>query len=83
MINVNYQRDHVLYQIFKIILSIFKKKHGKNTDNLIRKKGRKYNYVAGIKAGNYIDLSTPETIKIIGSTKNKLTEDKIGESVPH
>ena len=38
MINVNYQRDHVLYQIFKIILSIFKKKHGKNTDNLTLRK---------------------------------------------
>ena len=25
--------DHILYQIFKIILSIFKKKHRENTDN--------------------------------------------------
>ena len=33
MINLNYLTDHILYQIFKIILSIFKKKHGEKTDN--------------------------------------------------
>ena len=33
MINLNYQMDHILYQISNIILSIFKKKHGKNIDN--------------------------------------------------
>ena len=29
MINLNYQMDHILYQIFRIILSIFKKNMGK------------------------------------------------------
>ena len=33
MMNLNCQMNHILYQIFKIILSIFKKKHGKNIDN--------------------------------------------------
>ena len=37
MINLNYQMDHILYQMFKIILyQIFKnilKKHGENIDN--------------------------------------------------
>ena len=25
----------------------------------------------------------PETIKLLGSTKNKVTKDKIGENAPH
>ena len=33
IISLNYQTDHILYQIFKMFSSIFKKKHGKNTDN--------------------------------------------------
>ena len=32
MINLNYLMDHILYQIFKIILSIFLKKHEEKTD---------------------------------------------------
>ena len=32
MINLNYQMDHILYQIFRIILSIFQKKHGEDID---------------------------------------------------
>ena len=33
MINLNYEMDRIAHQIFKIILSIFKKKkHGKDTD---------------------------------------------------
>ena len=37
MKNLNYMIDHILYQIFNIILSIFKKKQGGETDNpLIR-----------------------------------------------
>ena len=33
MINLNYLTDRVLYQIFKITVSIFPKKHGEKTDN--------------------------------------------------
>ena len=32
MINLNYQMDLIPYHIFKIIWSIFKKKHGEDTD---------------------------------------------------
>ena len=32
MMNLNYQMDLILYQIFKIILSIFLKKHGEDID---------------------------------------------------
>ena len=33
MINLNYWMDLILYQICKIIFSIFKKKHGESVDN--------------------------------------------------
>ena len=34
MMNLKYQIHHILYQIFNIILTIFKKKHQENIDNL-------------------------------------------------
>ena len=36
-----------------------------------------------IKNGYGLELLTPETMKLLGSTKNKITEDKNGENVPH
>ena len=36
-----------------------------------------------IKTGYYLELLTPETMKLIGSTKNKITKDKNGENMPH
>ena len=34
-----------------------------------------------IKTGYYVDLLTPETMKLLESTKNKITKDKNGESI--
>ena len=36
-----------------------------------------------IKNGYYLELLTPETIKLLGSTERKITKDKNGENVPH
>ena len=36
-----------------------------------------------IKSGFYLELLTPETIKLIGKPKKKIIRSKIGESVPH
>ena len=36
-----------------------------------------------IKTGNYLELLTPETMKLLGSTKNKIINDENGENVPH
>ena len=36
-----------------------------------------------IKNGYSLELLTLETMKLLGSTKNKITEDKNGENVPH
>ena len=35
------------------------------------------------KAGYYLELLTPEIIKLLESTKSKITKDKNGENVPH
>ena len=36
-----------------------------------------------IKNGCYLELLTPETMKLLGSTESKITKDKSGENVPH
>ena len=36
-----------------------------------------------IKSRYYLELLTPETMKLLGSTESKITNDKIGENVPH
>ena len=36
-----------------------------------------------IKDGCSLELLTPETMKLLGSAKNKITNDKNGENVPH
>ena len=36
-----------------------------------------------IKSGYYLQLLTPETMKLLGSSKSKITKDKNGENVPH
>ena len=36
-----------------------------------------------IKNGYYLELLTPETMKLLGSTNSKITKDKNGENVPH
>ena len=36
-----------------------------------------------IKTGYYLELLTPETMKLLGSTKSKITKDKNGENAPH
>ena len=36
-----------------------------------------------IKNGYFLELLTPETMKLIGSTESKITKNKNGENVPH
>ena len=36
-----------------------------------------------IKTGYYLQLLTPETMKLLDSTKSKITKNKNGENVPH
>ena len=80
MINLNYQMDRILCQIFRIILSIFKK-HGEDIDepsvqlyvNKIENR-----ITIKIEKGYNLELLTPETTKLPRSTENKITKDKNG-----
>ena len=36
-----------------------------------------------IKKGYYLELLTNETMKLLGSTENKITKDENDENVPH
>ena len=36
-----------------------------------------------IKTGSYLELLTPETMKLLGCNKSKIAEDKNGETVPN
>ena len=36
-----------------------------------------------IKNGYYLELLTPETMKLLGSTESKISKNKNGENVPH
>ena len=86
MINLNYQMDCILYQIFKIILSIFFKKNGEHIGKpsvQIYVKKIKNRVTFKIKNGYDLELLTPETMKLLGSTKNKINKDKSGKNVPH
>ena len=61
------------------------KKHNENIDNpSIRKYVTKIEnkFTFKIKKGYYLELLTPETMKLLGSTENKITKDKNGENVP-
>ena len=70
-------KDHCEYII---------KKHETVTDNpsimiYINKTENRITFK--IKTGYYLELLTPESIKLLGSTKIKITKDKNGENVPN
>ena len=62
------------------------KKHGENIDNpsvktYVNKIENRITFK--IKNGYNLELLTPETMKLLGSTENRITKDKNGEYVPH
>ena len=62
------------------------KKHSENVDNppiTIYVKKIENRITFRIKSGYFLELLTPETMKLLGSTESKITEDKNGENVPH
>ena len=83
--NLNSQMDLIQYQIFKIISNI-SLKNSENVDNpsiriYVNKIENRITYK--IKNGYYLELSPPQTMKLLGSTESKITKDKNGEDVPH
>ena len=77
--------DCMLYQIFKIILSLFKKKQKTIEEPSVQIYVNKIEnrITFKIKKRYSLELLTPEKMKLLGSTQNKITKDKNGENVPH
>ena len=66
---------------FKYIL----KKHSESVDNppiRIYVNRIENRITFKIKSGYYLELLTPETMKLLGSAESKITKDKYGENVP-
>ena len=62
------------------------KKHSERADNpSIRIYGNKIEnrITFKIKSVYYLELLTPETMKLLGSAESKINKDKNGENVPH
>ena len=62
------------------------KKHSESADDLpidifVSKNENRITFK--IKNGYYLELLTPETMKLLGSTESKITGEKNGENVPH
>ena len=62
------------------------KKHSESVDNpsiriYVNKMENRITFK--IKSRYYLELLTPETMKLLGSTESKTTKDKKGENVPH
>ena len=78
---MNFQIGHVQDYSEYII-----KKHRENIDNpSIRRYVNKIEnrITFKIKTEYYLELLSPETMKLLGSTENKKTKNKNGENVPH
>ena len=76
-----------LYSISDIqdYFECFHKKHSENVDNApikiyVNKIENRIRFK--IKNVYYLELLTPETMKLLGSTESKITKDKNGENVP-
>ena len=77
----SYSVSNIQYY-FEFIL----KKHEENTDKpsvqiYVNKTENRVTFK--IKDGYSLELLTPETMKLLGSTGNKITKGKNGENVPH
>ena len=62
------------------------KKHSESVDNpstriYVNKIENRITF--NIKSGYYLELLTPETMKLLGSAESKITKNKNGENVPH
>ena len=63
-----------------------KKKHSENVDNppiRIYANRIENRITFKIKSGYYLELLTPETMKLFGSAESKITKNKNGENVTH
>ena len=86
MKNLNYQMGHIQYLILNKYFEYILKKRSENVDNpsirtFVNKIENRITFT--IKSGHYLELLTPETMKLLGSTEKKITKDKNSENMPH
>ena len=86
MMNLNHHMDHILCRIFRIISNTFQKKHGENINKssvqiYVNKIENRVTFTT--KDGYSLKLLTPEKMKLLGSTKCKISKDKNSETVPY
>ena len=84
--NLNYLMDHVLYQIVSRLFWINIKKHTEKTDNsairiCVNKIENRITFKT--KRGYYLELLTPETMKLLGGTKSKMVKNENSEIAPN
>ena len=83
-----FQLPNELYSVSDIqdYLESILEKHGEDIDEAsvqiyVNKTENKITFE--VREGYSFELLTPETMKLLESTKNKITKDKNGENVPH
>ena len=83
MILLIYRNDVILLQTFKITLNLSSKKHETLTENppiQIYPNKIKKRIVFKIKTGYNLELLTPETMRLLGSTKKMLIKIKTAKT---
>ena len=86
MKNLNYLMDHIFCIRYSRLFEYILKKHGEKTHNssiriYVNKIHNRITFK--IKTGYYLELSSPETMKLLGSTKSEIDKDENDKDVPH
>ena len=79
-------RSIIFYIRYSRLFWVYLKKHNQKINNpsiwiYVNKVENKITFK--IKTGYYLDLLTPETMKLLWNSENKITKDRNGENVPY
>ena len=85
MMNLYYLIDRIMFKISRLF-ELYHQKDEAVTDDppvkiYVNEIQNRITY--RIKTGYYLKLLTPKTMKLLGSTKSKITKDGNGKNVPH
>ena len=81
-----YTQNNIEYLIYSRLLWVYLKKHNQKINNpsiwiYVNKIENRITFK--IKTGYYLDLLTPETMKLLWNSENKITKDRNEENVPY
>ena len=79
-------RSIIFYIRYSRLFWVYLKKHNQKINNpsiwiYVNKVENRITFK--IKTGYYLDLLTPETMKLLWNSENKITKDRNGENVPY